>query len=89
MKHAKKFASLLLALVMVFALASTAFAANTTAHTITITNEMPGHTYTAYQVFAGDIQTKPGTTTNEKVLTNIVWGSGVDGTAVLTALKAP
>ena len=88
MKHAKKFASLLLALVMVFALATTAFAANTTAHTITITNKMSGHTYTAYQVFAGDIQAKPGTTAGEKVLTNIVWGSGVDGDAVLTALKA-
>ncbi|MDY4508541.1 MAG: SpaH/EbpB family LPXTG-anchored major pilin [Candidatus Faecousia sp.] len=88
MKHAKKLASLLLALVMVFALATTAFAANTTAqHTITITNKMSGHTYTAYQVFAGDIQAKPGTTTAEEVLTNIVWGSGVDGDAVLTALK--
>lgn len=84
MKHARKLASLLLALVMVFALAATAFAANTTEHTITITNEMSGHTYTAYQVFSGDIQELNG----KKVLTNIVWGSGVDGNAVLTALKA-
>ena len=84
MKHARKLASLLLALVMVFALATTAFAANSNAHTITITNEKSGHTYTAYQVFAGDIQELNG----NKVLTNIDWGTGVDGTAVLTTLKA-
>lgn len=83
MKHAKKLASLLLALVMVLSLATTAFAANTNAHTITITNEMPGHTYSAYQVFAGDIQDLNG----EKVLTNIVWGSGVNGEALLAELK--
>lgn len=86
MEQTKKLASLLLALVMVFSLVVTAFAANTN-HTITITNEKSGHTYTAYQVFAGDIETKPGTT-SEEVLTNIVWGSGVNGNAVLEALKA-
>ena len=42
MKHARKLASLLLALVMVFALATTASAAD--AYTITITNEKTGHT---------------------------------------------
>ena len=58
-----------------------ASAANTNAHTITITNTESGHTYAAYQVFAGDIS-------NGK-LTNIVWGSGVNEEAILTALKAP
>lgn len=57
-----------------------ASAANTNKHTITITNEKSGHTYTAYQVFAGDI--------SDGKLTNITWGSGVDGAATLTALKA-
>ena len=80
MKYMKKLASLLLALVMVFALGVSAFAANTNEHTITITNDKSGHTYTAYQVFSGDI-------TGGK-LTNIAWGSGVNGDAVLTALKA-
>lgn len=83
MKHAKKLASLLMALVMVLGMSVgttvTAFAANTNSHTITITNDKSGHTYTAYQVFAGDIS-------NGK-LTNIVWGSGVDGDALLAALK--
>ena len=84
MKHAKKLASLLMALVMVLGMSVgttvTAFAANTNAHTITITNDKSGHTYTAYQVFAGDIS-------NGK-LTKIVWGSGVEGEALLAALKA-
>ena len=71
MKHARKLASLLLALVMVFALATTASAAD--AYTITITNEKTGHTYEAYQVFAGDLAEKDGV----KILSNIVWGSGV------------
>ncbi|MGN0704961.1 MAG: SpaH/EbpB family LPXTG-anchored major pilin, partial [Lentihominibacter sp.] len=57
----------------------TAFAANNTAHTITITNDKSGHTYSAYQVFAGDI--------SKGKLTNIVWGSGVDGANLLTELN--
>ena len=71
MKHARKLASLLLALVMVFALAAIASAAD--AYTITIKNEKTGHIYEAYQVFAGDLAEKDGV----KILSNIVWGSGV------------
>ena len=53
MKHAKKFASLLLALVMAFALATTAFAAQEgtlTGGSITINDAVPGQTYKAYQI---------------------------------------
>ena len=50
MKHAKKFASLLLALVMAFALATTAFAAGTNG-SITISNPVDGQTYNAYLMF--------------------------------------
>ena len=50
MKHARKLASLLLALVMVFALATTAFAAETTG-SITIDNPVEGQTYKAYLMF--------------------------------------
>lgn len=82
MKHVKRIGALLLAVVMVFALTATAFA-NDNAHTITIENEKTGHTYTAYQIFAGDIESLEGKT----VLTNIVWGSGVDGAALLNELK--
>lgn len=76
MKQAKKIASILLALVMVFALAIPAFAEESK-YSITIENSAEGHTYEAYQIFAGDLN---GTT-----LSNIVWGSGVseDGKTAL------
>lgn len=55
MKHVKKLASLLLALVMVFALATTAFAQDVTVGTdggsITISNAAKGETYTIYKLF--------------------------------------
>lgn len=52
MKHAKKFASLLLALVMVFALATTAFAAENT--TISAPDGST-RAYDVYQIFTGDL----------------------------------
>ena len=55
MKHARKLASLLLALVMVFALATTAFAQDVTVAdgkgSITISNAAKGETYTIYKLF--------------------------------------
>ena len=57
MKHARKLTSLLLALVMVFALATTAFAAETGTTTttgngsITVANPVKDQTYTAYKIF--------------------------------------
>ena len=50
MKHVKKLASLLLALVMVCALATTAFAAGETG-SITVDNPIKGQTYIAYKIF--------------------------------------
>lgn len=63
MKHARKFASLLLALVMVFAMAATAFAQDVDSGsagegTITITNAAKGETYTVYKLF--DASVSPG-----------------------------
>lgn len=81
MKQIKKITGVLLILALIFTMSTTAFAANTNAHTITITNGKAGHTYTAYQVFKGDI--------SDGKLTNIEWGSGVDGDGLLAALKAP
>lgn len=56
MKHARKLASLLLALVMVFALATTAFAQDVTHKdggkgSITISNAAKGETYAIYKLF--------------------------------------
>ena len=78
MKTSKKILSVLLTLTLVLALSVCAFAANGP-YTITIDNTATGHTYEAYQIFTGDLS---GTT-----LSNITWGSGVDGAALLTALK--
>ena len=74
MKHTKKLASLLLALVMALSLAVTAFADESTTYSITINNSTAGHTYEAYQIFTGDLATNEA---GNKVLSNIVWGSGV------------
>lgn len=64
-----------------FAGASTAMAADT--GTISITGQEIGHTYNAYQVFAGDYA--------DGVLSNVKWGANVSSTAaskVIAALKA-
>ncbi len=80
MKRIKKIASLLLAMVMVFAMSVTAFASNVNTpagkgdFTITINDQTAGYEYDAYQIFSGDLHEKDGT----KTLSNIVWGSGVD-----------
>lgn len=59
MKHARKLASLLLALVMVFALATTAFAQDVTltdgTGSITISNAAKGETYAIYKLFSATV----------------------------------
>lgn len=75
MKHTKKLASLLLALVLAFALAVPAFAA-------TVENKTT-HSYEAYQIFAATSQNGDG-----GALGNITWGNGVVSANFLTALKA-
>ena len=59
---------------MVLSLAVTAFADEPTTYSITINNSTAGHTYEAYQIFTGDLATNEA---GNKVLSNIVWGSGV------------
>ena len=73
MKHIKKLASLLLALVMVLGLATTAFAADVTNNT--------NHSYNAYQIFSG-------TQADSSVpLGDVEWGSGINSAAFLAELK--
>lgn len=64
MKHMKKLASLLLALVMVMGLATTAFAAGETG-TITIDNAVVGQTYTVYQILDLESYNVDNTTTGD------------------------
>ena len=81
MKRIKRLASLMLALVMAMAMTVTAFAADNNKHTITVTQnaaDKTEHTYDAYQIFAGDLAEKEG----KMVLSNIIWGKGVNGDAL-------
>lgn len=82
MKTMKKILSLVMGLVMALAMSVTAFAAGEN-YSITIENPVSGHTYEAYQIFAGDLTMKDG----NKVLSNITWGSGVDTTNLPTELQ--
>lgn len=86
MKRIKRIASLVLAMVMVFAMTLTAFAADNESHNITVTQnkeDKTEHTYEAYQIFKGDLATEDG----KKVLSNIEWGNNVNGGELLAALK--
>lgn len=85
MKTVKRALALLLALTMLLAMgAVTVLAANTYTITISGGKVVSGHTYQAYQIFAGDLAQKD----NKTILSNIKWGNGVDGGALLAALKA-
>ncbi len=72
-------------MVMTLAMVAPAFAESygaTNPHTITVTsNGTQKHTYEAYQVFKGNLNVTEG------ILADIQWGSGVDGAALLAALK--
>ena len=83
MKHAKKFASLLLALVMVFALATTAFATQEgtlTGGSITINGAVPGQTYNAYQILY--LESYNSTSNAYSYKANSAWKSFVESDAI-------
>lgn len=91
MKKAKKFLSVLIAIVLTLSITIPAIAAETTTaipqtYSITIQNTAPGHTYEAYQIFSGDL--------HGKVLSNVEWANGQtthnvgdDATEAAAALK--
>ena len=88
MKRIKSLAAILLSLTMVMLLAVPAFAAGP--YSITIQNDKEGHIYEAYQIFAGDVASDEAQEGNAEgpILSNIIWGNGVNGTDLLVALKA-
>ena len=88
MKRIKKIASLLLAMVMAFAMSVTAFAGSVNQDTIekderrfsiTIDNKVDGYEYAAYQIFSGKYA--------NGILSDIVWGSGVNFKDIFPADK--
>lgn len=86
MKRIRKIVSFVLAMVMVLAMSVPVMAADNHEHTITVkqnADDVTEHTYDAYQIFAGDLAEVDG----NKVLSNIIWGSGVKGDDLLEALK--
>lgn len=91
MKKARKLTAVLLSLVMLLALVVPASAAEN--YSITIHNDKTGHTYEAYQIFAGTVSSDEETNgeTGGPMLGDITWGSGVDANEyanLLNALKA-
>ncbi|HIY63440.1 MAG TPA: SpaH/EbpB family LPXTG-anchored major pilin [Candidatus Mediterraneibacter stercoripullorum] len=94
MRKIRKLIGLLLAAAMVFTMSAVAFAddSSETRYSITIKNEKSGHTYEAYQIFSGDlkvetVQNADGSATEKRTLSNIEWGNGINGEALLGALK--
>lgn len=84
MKLTQKLISVLVVVALMLTLSLAVFADASAPHTITIENPdaQETHSYTAYQIFAGDYD--DATT----ALSNVSWGSGVNGLALLEALRA-
>lgn len=85
MKNTKKFAAFVASILAVACMAApmaTSFSADAEG-SIEIVNAKENHTYEAYQIFDGDL--------SNGVLSNIVWGSGIDDTKtsdLITAIQA-
>lgn len=72
----KKLLSVFLALVMALALGTTALAA-----TVTVPNDLNGHTFKAYQIFTGTQAESEG------ALGDVAWGTGINATNFMAALR--
>ena len=83
MKHLKKLMSILLTAIMVLAICVPVMAATVTIDGTSEGGVLQNHTFAAYQIFSGDQSTE----NNKVVLSNIAWGSGIDGDKFLNELK--
>lgn len=88
MTKSKRIASTAAAVLMAVSMAAATTAMSlsasaATSYTLTITDARTGHEYNAYQVFDGDVSAEAA-----KSMTNVIWGNGVNGDDLLTALKA-
>ncbi len=89
MKEIKKVLGIILTAVMMITSISTVSAQNEeTTYSIIIDNSIEGHTYEAYQIFQGRLESVNVEGTDRDVLSDIEWGTGVNGEALLTELKS-
>ena len=77
MKLFKKIAGFILAFAMILAIAMPSVVMAEETYTLTLDNTVTGHTYEVYQIFTGKLSTKD----NKRVLSDLVWGSGVKANA--------
>ncbi len=84
MKKLKKVFGFMLAAVMVIAMCIPSLAATGINYTLTVEDDVDGYTYEAWQIFSGDLSEDES---GNKVLSNVDWGSGVNGNALLQYLK--
>lgn len=82
MKRIKKLLGFFCAFALILGMNVIPASAEGTTYSITINNSTEGHTYEAYQIFTGNLSTNEA---GNKVLSNVVWGSGVSND-VQTAL---
>ena len=88
MKKFKKMMALVVAMVMVLSMSIAVFAEGETYKiTITANADNDTHTYEAYQIMTGDLDTDENSATKGQ-LKNLAWGTGVDGATLLNALKS-
>lgn len=77
MKLFKKIAGFILAFAMILAIAMPSAVMADETYSLTLNNTVVDHTYEVYQIFTGKLSTKD----NKKVLSDLVWGSGVKADA--------
>lgn len=84
----KKYLSIMFAFLMSIVTIGSVSAKMSGPFTITIDPATKGHIYEAYQIFDGDVSNAGTTEANDKILSNINWGEGIDSSFTnLTAKK--
>lgn len=83
MKNLKKISALFVALVMTMFTIVPVYA---TEGDKTITNNISGHTFSAYQIFSGSVEST-NQVNGKHTLENIAWGNGINSESFLAALK--
>lgn len=83
MKLFKKIAGFILAFAMILAIAMPSVVMADETYTLTLDHTVTGHTYEVYQIFTGNLSTKD----NKRVLSDLVWGSGVKENAYTVTAK--